>query len=176
MARKSVRRTSIIKSFAKAIMDPDIYGTLNYERMTENSIKQYMYQYIVREFEKQYCKDKKCKENTAKKKAKECILWEGNKNTTVNNFKLFGGGNRPDFIIDYPGFSIAIEVKKGDSTKTVREGIGQSMTYSAKFDFVICLIVDTSKEKVIVNSLNESSEKKIVSDMWRNNNVWFVVV
>ena len=176
MANKTAKRTSLIKNIAKSIMDPGIYGTINYMNMSESSIKQFMYSYLLKEVTYQYLKEKRCKPERAEKKAKEIVMWEGNKNTTVNNISFMGTGNRPDFVVDFPGTSIAIEVKKGKNGVAIREGFGQSQIYTTKFDFCIYLFIDTSKTKKIVGSVNESVEKDMIKKLWKHNNVYFCVV
>jgi hypothetical protein len=176
MASKTSKRTKLIKSIAKSIMDPNIYGTINYMNMNENSIKQFMYSYLVKEVIVQYKKEKKCKTEYAEKKAKEIVMWEGNMNTTINNISFMGTGNRPDFVVNFPSTSIAIEVKKGKNGAAIREGFGQSTIYTTKFDFAIYLFIDISKTKKIVNSINEKTEKSMINKLWKNNNVYFCVI
>ena len=175
-ASKTSKRTNLVKSFAKAIMDPNIYGTINYMNMSESAIKQFMYSFLLEEVNKQYLREKKCKPERALKKAKEILMWEGNMNTTVNNIRFMGTGNRPDFVIDFPGTSIAVEVKKGKNGAAIREGFGQATIYTTKYDFAVYLFIDTSKTKKIAGSINESTEKDMIKKLWKNNNVHFCVV
>ena len=176
MANKTVKRVSLVKSIAKSIMDPTIYGTINYMKMNENSIKQFMYSYLLKEITYQYLKEKKCKPSRAEKKAKEIVMWEGNVNTTINNIKFMGTGNRPDFVIDFPGTSIAVEVKKGKNGAAIREGFGQATIYSTRYDFTVYLFIDITKDKRIANSCNEKKEKGVTDKLWKNNNVYFCVI
>ena len=55
------------------------------------------------------------------------MLWEGDVNTTVNNFTFFGTQHRPDFVVKIDRLSVAVEVKKGETGSSLREGIGQSL-------------------------------------------------
>ena len=111
-----------------------------------------------------------------KQKAKNCLLWEGDVNTTVNNFTFFGTQHRPDFVVKIDKLSVAVEVKKGETGSSLREGIGQSLVYSSSFDFVVYLYVDISKDKKIRDSMNGAKEQELINDLWDSHNALFQVV
>ena len=150
MANKTKKRVKLVENIANILKNPEIYDTINWKRLNESGIKQFMYSYIVREVANQYLIEKKCKPLKAEKEARNIVLWEGNKQTTISNISFMGTGNRPDFVIDFPGTSIAIEIKKGSNGQTIREGLGQSISVSKHFDFVICLLIVPSKDKEIL--------------------------
>ena len=106
----------------------------------------------------------------------ELELYPEHAPTTVNNFVFFGVQHRPDFVVKIDGLKIAVEVKRGDSGSAVREGIGQSIVYAAAFDFVCHIFIDTSKDKKVLNSLQEPAERFFVKTLWNNYNIRFDVV
>jgi len=176
MANKSRRRVKMVRAIEKSIMHPDIYGTINYRRMNEAQIKQYMHRYLLDCVSSLYKDDKKCNEDTSIKFAKSAVLWEGNVKTTINNLIFMGTQHRPDMVVEFPKYRIGIEVKKGNAGGVVREGIGQSIVYSTVFDFVICLVVDTSNDKKILNSVKSDKERQVVKSLWNEYNISFNVI
>ena len=72
--------------------------------------------------------------------------------------------------------NINLEVKKGETGSSLREGIGQSLVYSSAFDFVVYLYVDISKDKKIRDSMNGKKEQELINDLWDNHNALFQVV
>ena len=176
MKSKSGPRTKVINSIISTLKSPEIYNTINYRKQSEDKIKQFMYPYLLNKIAKLYEDQDKVSPKTAKKKAKEGLLWEGNVKTTVSNKLFLGAQHRPDFVVEYKDLTIAIEIKRGDNGSSLREGIGQSQVYSTHFDFTICLFIDTSKEKKILNASTSDEEKKFINRMWRNSNIKFIVV
>ena len=138
-----------------------------------------MHQPLIRELEDLYRDLELSKSSDAdvvRQKAKECLLWEGDVTTTVNNFTVFGTQHRPDFVVKIDKLRVAVEVKKGESGHSLREGIGQSLVYSSEFDFVVYLYVDISKDKKIRDSMIVKQEQELVGDLWEDHNVLFKVV
>ncbi|WP_259702152.1 hypothetical protein [Synechococcus sp. CS-1324] len=105
-------------------------------------------------------------EGSVKRKASESLYWEGDKGTTVNNLLLFGVQHRPDFMVLINDTRIAIEIKRGDSGQHVREAIGQALVYASHFDFTCCIIVDSSSDKKIRDSLSEDKERLALQRLW----------
>ena len=88
------------------------------------------------------------------------MLWEGEANTNINNFTFFGT-QHPDFVVKIDKLKVAVEVKKGESGSSLREGIGQSLVYASAFDFVVYLYVDISKTKRFVTQKTEHKNKHL---------------
>ena len=152
---------------------------IDYRNRNEDYIKQYMHQPLISELEALYEDlelSKSADKELVKQKAKNCLLWEGDVTTTVNNFTVFGTQHRPDFVVKIDKLRVAVEVKKGESGHSLREGIGQSLVYSSEFDFVVYLYVDISKDKKIRDSMVGEKEQELINDLWDNHNVLFKVV
>lgn len=176
---KSKKRIKIVESIASAISSRKIFDTIDYRNRNEDYIKQYMHQPLISELESLYEDlelSKSADPELVKQKAKDCLLWEGDVNTTVNNFTFFGTQHRPDFVVKIDKLGVAVEVKKGESGHSLREGIGQSLVYSSEFDFVVYLYVDISKDKKIRDSMDGNKEQELINDLWDSHNVLFQVV
>ena len=176
---KSKRRVKIVESIASAISSKKIFDTIDYRNRNEDYIKQYIHQPLIKELEDLYENLELSKSNdkeVVKQKAKDCLLWEGDVNTTVNNFTFFGTQHRPDFVVKIDRLSGAVEVKKGETGSSLREGIGQSLVYASAFDFVVYLYVDISKDKKIRDSMNGTQEQELINDLWDSHNALFQVV
>ena len=76
---------------------------------------------------------------------------------------------RPDMSIGTDG--VAIEVKYIKAGWSFREAIGQSMIYRLGYRFVIVVWVDTTKEKVYKNLIQDenSDESKFIKELEENN-------
>ena len=176
---KSKKRVKIVESIASAISSNKIFDVIDYRNRNEDYIKQYMHQPLISELESLYEElelSKSTDRELVRQKAKDCLLWEGDVNTTVNNFTFFGTQHRPDFVVKIDKLKVAVEVKKGESGSSLREGIGQSLVYASAFDFVVYLYVDISKDKKIRDSMSGSQEQELVNDLWDSHNVLFQVV
>jgi hypothetical protein len=176
---KSKRRIKIVKSIASAISSNKIFDVIDYRNRNEDYIKQYMHQPLISELEALYEDlelSKSADKELVKQKAKNCLLWEGDVTTTVNNFTIFGTQHRPDFVVKIDKLRVAVEVKKGETGHSLREGIGQSLVYSSEFDFVVYLYVDISKDKKIRDSMTGEREQELINDLWKRHNVLFQVV
>jgi hypothetical protein len=176
---KSKRRIKIIESIASAISSKKIFDVIDYRNRNEDYIKQYMHQPLISELEELYEQlqtSKTIDKELIKEKAKNCLMWEGDVNTTVNNFTFFGTQHRPDFIVKIDSLDVAVEVKKGETGSSLREGIGQSLVYASTFDFVVYLYVDISKDKKICSSTYGKKEKNLITNLWENHNILFQVV
>ena len=176
---KSKRRIKIVESIASAISSNKIFDVIDYRNRNEDYIKQYMHQPLISELEALYEDlelSKSADREIVKQKAKDCLLWEGDVTTTVNNFTVFGTQHRPDFVVKIDKLRVAVEVKKGETGHSLREGIGQSLVYSSEFDFVVYLYVDISKDKKIRDSMTGEREQELINDLWKRHNVLFQVV
>jgi hypothetical protein len=155
------------------ILEEDV-SILNSNK-SEDNIKTAMYHPLLSKvteiLENHYNVSKKNSRNKAKKN----LLWEGNKNTTVSNTLFLGAFHRPDMVVNFKDFNVAIEVKKGDRGSSIREGLGQSLVYSNSYDFTIYFFLDTSKEKRIVNASKSEDESMLIATLWQNHNVIFRV-
>ena len=176
---KSARRIKIIDQLLDVMKSDDIFRTLDYRHKKESYIKQYMHQPLkARLIEIHRSLSPKTSEDTLKRKARESLDWEGDKQTTINHTRFLGVQHRPDFRVRIDGLKIAVEVKRGENGQAVREGIGQSLVYVASddYDFIIYIFIDTSKDKKIRESIGRELEVVFVNSLWDRFNVRFAVV
>jgi len=174
-AAKSTKRIEVIDKILNTIADPKIYKTIDYVRYDENYIKQYIYQPLIRCIKNIHVK-RGLTESRALTKAEKSLLWEGNKETTVSNLQFLGCSHRPDMALEINGMNLAIEFKKGGNGSSLREGIGQAIVYTSKYDFVIYLLIDTTKDKSIQQASKNPLESKFINDLWNHHNVYFKIV
>lgn len=178
LAPKSFKRTKIVSRIMEQLKTPEVFKMAPYKTQLEDKIKAQIYPHLLNEVTVMYEDYKGLKPESARKRAKENLLYEGNTNTTVNNTLFFGTYHRPDLILEFDNnLRIAIEIKRGESGEAIRDGIGQSVVYTAcGFDFAILLFIDISKEGKILNSISGEKEKALIDKLWNENNVWFDVV
>jgi len=175
--KKTQRRVMIINGIMELLKSDIIYKTIKYRDKKESEIKQYMHRPFVNKLKEIHKKiSPSLSEQTLKRKAKKSLLWEGDVNTTINHFLFLGVQHRPDFIVQIDKLRIAVEVKRGESGGSVREGLGQSLVYSSAFDFVCYIFVDTSKDKKVLRSLDGQSEQYFIQKLWNDYNIRFDVV
>jgi hypothetical protein len=165
MKSQTKTRTKLLEEIKSVIINPTIYKTLDYARLKESVIKNYLHQPLI----------KKLNELSKVKKGKK-LIWESNKQDTLHNFILFGNGQRPDFEINVNGLNICVEIKKGSNASSLREGFGQGIIYSSRYDFCILVFIDTSNDKHILNSENCIKEQKIIKKLWKDFNIMFDIV
>lgn len=174
-ASKTEHRIMLLDSIMSVISNKEIYDTIDYKRKNEEYIKQFMYQPLLRKVAERY-RDRGFSYKTYMRKAKNDLIWESNKQTTLHNMVLFGTQHRPDMELNVDGVSIAIEVKRGMVGSDIRQGIGQCIVYSAVYDFVVFLFIDTSDDKRILNSMKSDKERVLGESLWDNYNVMFGAV
>ncbi len=92
----------------------------------------------------------------------------------MTRITLFEFDHRPDMSIETDG--VAIEVKVIRNGSSIREAIGQAMVYRTGYKFILVILVDISKGKVIKNKFEEknSSENKFLRELEKDN-IFFVV-
>jgi hypothetical protein len=107
---------------------------------------------------------------------KNNFLYECDNHTTVKHWNVFGCKHRPDAVLKFDNFKIAIELKLAKSGSSLRGGIGQAILFSKDSAFTVYLVVDTSEDKKILKSFHKDKEQSIVQDLWNNHNILFKVV
>jgi hypothetical protein len=175
-ARKSERRTEIVGRIMSALKNDEVFSRLKYKKKSESELQNRMATPLNREVAKLFEDYKGYKTERALNEARVKFSSEEDPNTTVKQFMFMGVQHRPDFTIDFDDMKIAVEIKKGGSGQSVREGIGQSVVYNTNFDFTVYLYVDTSADDRIKNAFNGDRESKLRNDLWNNHNVLFDVV
>ena len=175
MLSKTKKRIELLEGVYDVISHKDIYDTIDYKRKSEESIKQFMYQPLLQSFKKRMMSNG-IKEDKAHKLAEQSLTWEANKKTTLHNMVLFSTQHRPDMEFKIDGINVAIEIKKGKCGVDLRQGIGQCIVYSTKYDFVIFLFVDTSDDKKVFNSVTSRKEVDVIKGLWKNYNTMFGII
>lgn len=117
-------------------------------------------------------------EAKCKKEIDEILKFEGNIKTKVTNLVTFGVGNRPDakIILKDSDNTFCLEIKKGKNSQALRSGLGQSLLYSTRFDFVIYFFVDTSDTGDIKNGQSADEERLLIKSLWDNYNIKFQII
>lgn len=176
IASKSARRTKIVDTIVDALTHRDIYNTMGYDKK-ESVVKQYMHRYLkdavhglIRELHPNLG------DKGMARRLEKSVLWESDKQTTINHERVLGAQHRPDFLVKVDGLRFAVEIKRGRNGSSVREGIGQSLVYALAYDFVIYIFVDTDRSKNIRDSLSGPQERFLVDKLWTDFNVRFKVV
>jgi hypothetical protein len=159
-----------------ALKHDEVFTRLKYKQKTESELQNRMATPLNREVARLFQDYKGYNSERALSEARIKFASEEDPSTTVKNFMFMGVQHRPDFTIDFDGLNIAVEIKKGGSGQSVREGIGQSVVYNSNFDFTIYLYVDTSADDRIKNAFNGERELKVRESLWDNHNVLFDVV
>lgn len=176
VSKKSARRTMIVDGIMDLLQSDIIYDTIDYRRRKEAWIKQYMHRPFIAKLKEIHANlSPGVSDKTLDKKAKVSLLWEGDVNTTINHFLFLGVQHRPDFIVQIDGLRIAVEVKRGESGASVREGLGQSLVYASAFDFVCYVFVDVSKDKKVKRAISGKAEGFFVQRLWDEFNIRFDV-
>lgn len=179
LATKSSKRLEIAQRIMNELKTPEVFNTVKYKEISEDKIKLAQYPHLLEEVAKMYEQLKGIISKNAKERARKALLWEGNKNTTINNVLFFGTYHRPDLVLEFDdNLRIAIEIKRGENGEAIRDGIGQAITYTASgaFDFTVILFVDISKDGKILNSITSERESKFIEKLWNDNNVLFGVI
>ncbi len=174
-SHKSIKRIKILTSLMDALKSLNVFGSIDYRRSSEDQIKKCLYMTLVPDIGDIY-ENLGCSKESAVKKAKKSLIMEGHTKQTLHNIELFGVWHRPDFEINMEGMSIAVELKKGTSGSSIREGIGQCITYNSHYDFVLYLFIDDTKDKKILNSLENEKEVNVIKELWDNHNTLFDMV
>jgi len=174
--KKSERRSKILNRIMNALKNDEVFDRVKYKQKTESELQNRMATPLHREVISLYEEFKGYVPETAKKLARMKLASEEDPNTTVNNFMFMGVQHRPDFTIDFDDIKIAVEIKKGSSGKSIREGIGQSLVYNTHYDFVVYLFVDTSDDDRLKNSMNGKKEQEMKKTLWETHNVLFDIV
>jgi hypothetical protein len=146
----NIKRTSPEKEIQKDI----------FQRLEKKSLKPIVQNYLG-------CSTKHAEEIVTTK-----FKWESDKNTTLNNFNRFGLNHRADATLEIDGFTIAIEIKKGN----LKEGIGQSLLYSSVYDFIIFIYVDYTLDSSVKKSILGTEEEAIINKLWDAHNIKIKIV
>ena len=176
-AKKTQRRMVVIDGILKSVRNPNIYSVVDYRNWDESKIRTYMHRYLIEGMESVF---RALYPNqllrTIKRKADKAVLWESDVGVTISNIQFFGVQHRPDFVVKAEEIKVAVEVKKGDSGSSIRDGIGQSLVYSSHYGFVVYLCIDISIDKKIRDAIHLPVESEMIKTMWDRFNIKLEVV
>ncbi len=88
---------------------------------------------------------------------------------------FLGTKNYPDFVYEFQGKRIAIEVKKGSNGSKLREGIGQVIVNSIKYGYSVCIFVDDVGDIKKAFDI-ENDSKRLAEILEKQYNTFFEVV
>jgi hypothetical protein len=176
-ARKTARRIRIIDGVMDALMSQSVFGIIGNGR-NEAAVAHKMHSEIVKSLTSLHRElDTNAPEALVEKRARECLLWEGDINTTINHIQFLGAQHRPDFIVQIDEIRIAIELKRGSDGSCVRNALGQCIVYASQFDFSCCVIVDTTRDKKLSRAYGEGTTEALMLDrLWDQFNIRIGVV
>lgn len=177
MRRKTKKAIEVIDLFIDHLTNERIYRNYNYRSLREcfmriplNEVLRLALEDCFRYRHPSYL------DRTIQRKAEKSLVWEGNPTKSITPTKLFGVTHRPDFTIEIGSMRIAVEIKTDDSGSMIRSGLGQAIVYSTDYDFVICLLIDTSPDAAISKSVDCEIENDLIRTLWNDHNIRFVIV
>lgn len=176
-ARKSTRRTCLIDGIMDGLTSDSVYGIIGTGR-NEAVVAHSLHASILEALKRVHCSlDPSASQERIAKRAADCLLWEGNINTTINHIQFLGAQHRPDFIVQMDGIRVAVEVKRGESGAAVREALGQCLVYASQFEFTCCVLVDTSLDKKLKRAcVSGAAEQVMLKRLWDDFNIRLAVV
>jgi len=180
MVRKSKtsKRIALLDGIIKIMEEHELFSHIvSRKKDTERQIQKTLFLRLTKEFPSLFKDLLGVNEDRANEIANKYFKWEQNTETSMKNFQFFNTSHRPDAELTLPdGLRIAIEVKKGSDGSALRSGIGQSVVYSQKFDFVLYFFVDTSDSASIKSAYTGIDEEYLIKSLWDNYNIKFFVV
>lgn len=176
-ARKTTRRIRIIDGIMDALMSQSVFGIIGAGR-NESAVAHKLHGELLKSLGSIHRElDENAPNALVDKRARECLLWEGDINTTINHIQFLGAQHRPDFIVQTDGIRAAIEVKRGSDGSCVRNALGQCIVYASQFDFTCCVVVDTTRDKKLKRAYSEGTiESLILGRLWDQFNIRIGVV
>ena len=174
----SAKRVNLINKLVENLTSNKIFsGKTNRRKESESTIQRSLFLDLEDNLEDILMSHFDVSKKRAKIITDTGFQWEQKTTTSVSNFPFFSRQHRPDSVLKlYDGFRIAIELKKGDSGATLRAGIGQALVYSTQYNFVIYIYVDMTPKYDIRSSVTGAKESHLISSLWSNQNIKFVVV
>jgi len=178
-ARKTAQREKLIDDIIESMASHELFSDNVARKDDEAAIQKTLFlrlekggslKQILTENNRASNKDK------AQQIALKNFAYEQDKNTTVKQFNSFGTSHRPDAVLELSDMRIAIEIKKGTNGSAIRSGLGQCVLYSEEYDFVIYMFIDQTPGLNIKNSVTGEKEQRIIDNLWKQDNVKFVVV
>lgn len=176
-AKKTTRRVQFVDRLMASLTSKKTFGTIG-KTKSEQVIATYMHQTIRNDLSRIF-RDMypTYSEQATQAKADKALLWEGDKNTTVNHIQFLGAQHRPDYVVMFDGIRVGVELKRGDRGCILREALGQCLVYSSEYEFVCCVVADTTKDERIKRAFEQGEEEgKLLERLWEEFNVRIAVV
>ncbi|MFA5618284.1 MAG: hypothetical protein WDK95_15750 [Syntrophorhabdaceae bacterium] len=175
---KTNKRTDFIDAIFDCMKNHEYFSDdFDRRKEKEGGIQKVFFSKLERSLPKLYVDKLGKNSDEAQKMTKETFIYEKKKKIILHNFNYFGTSHRPDAQLEIDkNVSLVIEIKKGDKGTDIRAGIGQSLIYSQKYDFVLFVFVDTSPERTIRNAVTAEEEKSLINSLWDNYNIRFRVL
>lgn len=176
-ATKTARRVEFIDGLIDIMTAHKIYKGLPYtitEEAFVSKIQIPLRDGLADLFAKEYPRNSaKWCEDTAEK----ALICEKDTTVTVNNTVFFGTQHRPDMYIRENNYRIALEYKIVKTGDMIRAALGQCLVYSSDYDFVVCLLLDVTKDGKIRRAfLKGEKEKRLLKELWNRFGVKVIVV
>jgi hypothetical protein len=117
-----------------------------------------------------------CPIESAQKYVEDNLIYGGGKLHSISKIPFLGTEHIPDFYYRFDDKTIAIEIKMGDTGYVIREGLGQSLVFRTYYDYCVCLVVDTSRDKFIRKEYDSNeNDKKLITILEKRHNILFTV-
>lgn len=175
-ARKTVQRLEVIDEIANTLKTNEIYEVIIAGKMTEAQLRQFTYPFLSFALKRVFRRRKPhVSDKTINRNAEKALVWGGAKGRSIHALKLLGVKHIPDFEINLPSTTIGIEFKRGKSGQSLRNGFGQALVYSQKYDFVIYLYVDVSENRKTLAAMKGKTAQDFLGSLWEHYNIRFVV-
>lgn len=168
LASKSKNRISILDMIRDGVLSENTFNNLS-----EVEIKDKIYPILLNKLAKWISKRKGYPGSLAVHKAKTILSRRDDSNTIVNSFNFMGTLNQPSIVLELEGIKVAIEFTVGISAASLRQAIGKSMMYSSSYDFILYFYIDSSEDKRISASIDNTIEQNFLNNIWNNFNIRF---
>lgn len=177
IAKKTARRTAFLDELMKTLTSKRTFGIIGKSKC-EREIVGYMHNTLRNDFERILAHlNPNWSEQNVKAHAERSIFWEGDISTTVNNIRFMGMQHRPDFFVKFDDARVAVEVKKGENGSAIREALGQCLVYATEYEFVCCVIVDSSQDEKVKRAFEQGeAESELRTKLWDTFNIRLDVV
>lgn len=176
-AAKTARRVKFIDGLIDIITAHKIYKGLSYSITEEafvNKIQLPLQDGLADLFSEEYPRNSRqwCEEA-----AEKALICEKDTTVTVNNTIFFGTQHRPDMYIRENNYRIALEYKIVRTGDAIRAALGQCLVYSSDYDFVVCLLLDATRDGKIRRAfLKGEKEKRLLKELWNRFGIKVIVV
>ena len=175
--KKTAARMKIIEGIVSSLSSSEVFNTVDKEGWKENKIATHLHNFLRKGMENIFQElHPGQSEKGIAKRVEKAVLWEGAHNKTISANKIFGSRHYPDFAVHIKDLKIAVELKSGEGGSSLRGGIGQSLIYSMDYDFVIYILVDSSKDRTAKNNSTGKRESYLIQSLWEQYNIWLEIV